>query len=583
MKIIFFSSHTATWYFALAEATLASALQKKGHEVLYITPGNIFSKTSNIRQENILRKEFDLKGYTLGSVLNKNEFNQISSILKGLNQRNFSKLQIDDLYIGKIALYELLLNYKKMDVKFSAREWKKCLSEIKNTLISFYACKKIIQKDKPDRILMYNCLYAVNHVWKKYGDKKHIPVYFLHHGPNLSDIDNTLLIAKNTPFYLLEKLKKSWNKIKNIPVKKEMLSSVTAHFLELLRGRHYLAYSSPKDKGVVDVRKKFNISDKQKILTATISSNDEMFAAQFVEATRFPNKLLFNTQVEWLKILIKYVEKKPELFLILRVHPREFPNKREGVKSDHAKKLERLFTVLPKNVRVNWPTDNVSIYDLAQHTDVFLNAWSSVGVEMSLLGIPVVAYSKDLIFYPQDLNYVAESRKDYFAKIQQALKDGWSYSKIIKTYRWLVLNYYHTVIRIKKKSTRQIEENVLDRFVQKIREIILSSTPIIRAVSIKIYSLISKFGINKRQRKDCANQLKEKICINNLEKMLLNSDDSMVDVPNILTYTNNPKDEDMFIRKEIGKIYKAMYGKNGNNSRIDKNSLQYNLHQVINN
>src|SRR5262249_30054770 len=163
------------------------------------------------------------------------------------------------------------------------------------------------------------------------------------------------------------------------------------------------------------------VSNDQKILVAAMGSYDEEFAAETVEAKRPIQNLIFPTQAAWLQALVGFVRQRPDLFLIIRVHPREFPNKREAKKSEHATMLESLFTTLPSNVAINWPVDRISIYDLAEETDVFLNSWSSVGKEMSVLGLPVVIYSADLPLYPAELNYLGTSEEDYFQKIQQAL------------------------------------------------------------------------------------------------------------------------------------------------------------------
>jgi hypothetical protein len=123
------------------------------------------------------------------------------------------------------------------------------------------------------------------------------------------------------------------------------------------------------------------------------------------------------------------------------VHPREFPNKREGVKSDHARQLEEQFRDLPPNVAINWPTDDLSLYDLAEITDVFLNAWSSVGKEMAMLGIPVVSYSGDLSLYPVDKRYLGTDSASYFAAIERALSDGWRFENIRRIYRWYTVEF----------------------------------------------------------------------------------------------------------------------------------------------
>jgi hypothetical protein len=581
MKIICFSSHTATWFFAFAQAVIASMLQKRGHEVIYITPGNIFPGISNLAQEKILRKEFSLKGYELKTVLTKEDYKQIEFLLKKLTKNNFDNFSIDGIQIGKIAMYEFLLHNKKMNIKLTDAEWNKCGTYFRNVLISFFACRKILKIEKPDDILMFSTLYSIDHVWQKYAKYVGIPIYFMDHGANFSDVDDTLMIGKTNTFYFFDKLKIIFNKIKNKPVPQNELKYVTENFLELLKAKHFLVYSAPKSKEYVDVRKIFNIRDDQKILTATLSSYDETFAAEYVGAWSLPKKLVFKNQIEWIKILISYVNKKKDLFLIIRVHPREFPNKREGLKSAHAKMLEKVFHNLPRNVKINWPTDNISIYDIAQETDMFLNAWSSVGVEMSLLGIPVVIFTKELIFYPPNLGYLAKDSKDYFEKVELALKKGWSYEKIKMTYRWLALYYYHTIVRLRDKKTLT-KNSVSKIFFSKTINYFYRLLPFkIRKFMIKIYYMIPGLGVGKRQINDCKRQLTEHVDISSVEKMIKNSGDTLIDVEKILKNKTTEKEEDLFVRHEVKRIYDALYGGLPKGEKVKKSGLRYNLGQVF--
>jgi len=581
MKIIFFSSHTATWFFAIAEAVIAHALQKRGHNVLFITPGNMFAEISNVKQEQILRQEFDLRGYEIGAILTTDDLKKTSSIMKTLNNKNFGKLEIDGIQIGKIALYEFLLHHKKMDAKLTKKEWRLCRTEIKNTLLSFYACRRIIKREKPDRILVYNALYSVNHVWEKYASRTGIPVYFLHHGVNFSDIDNTLIIAKKNTFYFIKTLRKIWSNIKEVSVNRKALGYVTNHFLELLKAKHYLVYSTPQSKQKISVRKMFNVEEGQKLMVATMSSYDEMFAAEYVGEWKMPKNLIFVDQTQWIKSLINYVKNKKDKFLIIRVHPREFPNKRDGVKSEHAKMLEKVLKDLPDNVRINWPADKLSIYDLAHEADAFLNAWSTVGIEMSLLGIPVVLYSKDLTLYPSDLNYVAKNRKEYFEKIEIALKEGWSYEKIIKTYRWLALSYYQTIMRfryIRSEPKASITRKSLWNIANYVYGLIPAG---FRQVLIKIYFTLPGLGVGRRQREECRRQLKEKVNISNVERMLLTTGDSLVDIKTVSKSNTGRDKEDFYIRNELKRIYNAMFVGTQSKSKIKKDSLQGNLKQLF--
>jgi hypothetical protein len=103
---------------------------------------------------------------------------------------------------------------------------------------------------------------------------------------------------------------------------------------------------------------------------------------------------------------------------------------------------------LPTNVRVNWPTDELSIYDVAEHASVVLNAWSTAGKEMALLGIPVVTYCPEMLLYPGDLHHVGTTRERYFAAIDDALREGWSFERSRLAFRWWVIELVRSVADI---------------------------------------------------------------------------------------------------------------------------------------
>ena len=60
---------------------------------------------------------------------------------------------------------------------------------------------------------------------------------------------------------------------------------------------------------------------------------------------------------------------------------------------------------------------------------------------MSLLGIPVVTYAPEMLYYPPDLNYPVDTEADYFAAIERALGDGWQEDRIRAAFRWCVLEF----------------------------------------------------------------------------------------------------------------------------------------------
>lgn len=420
-----------------------------------------------VTRKKIIVSEFGFEGYDIADVLDERRQAEADRILVGVTADNFLDLRIEGVEVGRAALSTYLLTYKRSHLRFCDDEWAVFRVELRNTVLSMLACLAVFEREQPDRVILYSSGYSVNLVWCLLAEIRDIPFYYMNAGGNLSDRLQKLVISRGHS--LQRKLLDYWPSYRTLPCSASTASYITDHFLELLRGRHIFVYSAPKAGEPPDLRQRFGVKDGQRVLVATMSSYDELFAAQATKLFPDDFNLIFPRQTDWLRALLKFMRQREDLFLIIRVHPREFPNKRDSVKSDHALELEQALADLPDNVRVNWPSDNVSLYDLAQIMDVCLNSWSTAGKEMGTLGIPVVLYSEELVFYPAELNYLATSVDDYFVQIDKALADGWSLENIRKTYRWLALEDFYSRIDIsdsyhqKENPRRSLPRKVIDR------------------------------------------------------------------------------------------------------------------------
>jgi len=580
LKIIFLAPHTAVWVHAFPEALVAEALQQGGHEIVYVTCGELFSSycicmsalglppEASIKEKQniciecntnkkVIQKYFDFKGYDLKDQLTLEDTNLISSIVSNVTKENFLDLSIDQINIGRLALYEILLKYKKSNLNFSTDEWSSYLISLENTLASFFACRSILKKEQPDRIITYNSMYSVNQVCMELAKNQNILTYFLHAGSNLSNRLETLIVGKNPTFSFYQELKNHWLTYQKHPCPKHLLKKVTDHFLSLLNGQHFLVYSLPRKGKPIDIRDYFGIQQHQKLLVVTMSSYDEIFAAETVGAMVDEHNLVFPTQIDWIKSLINFAKIRPDLFIVVRVHPREFPNRRDSVQSAHALAVKNLLQNLPSNVRANYPTDNISLYDLAEYTDLFLNAWSSAGEEMSFLGIPVVTYAPSLVFYPPELHYVANSQAEFFSKIDEALTDGWSFKRVRDGYRWHVLKLERCGFHISESFRYQ------EFYSQSKREQLKSPLAIAQKIYTKVRAKLSpayKTRLNYHQRvKECQNRakfLKDKEQINSLVSQGQNT---VLDLVQLDDECISYEQESIYIKEEIKRLLEALY------------------------
>lgn len=495
LKIVFFSPHADVWVHAFPEALVAESLRQRGHKVVYVGCGRDFgeycvpmrasalapnsspdSKRSVCarceRRRDLLRDRFQLQGYDLGSLLDPADVARAESIVDRATPETFLDIILDGVEVGRSALSTYILSFKKGDLRFSQNEWAFFKIELRNTLKSFFACRSLLAREKPDRILLYSSGYSVNLVWCLLAERMGVPFYYMNAGANLSDRLQKLVISRGHS--LQRRLLTFWDTYRDIPCAPSTADYVTDHLVEVMHGRSVFVYSSGRTESADSARNYFGVREGQRVLLATMSSYDELFAAQITGLFPTEFELLFPRQVDWILACIAWVRSKPDLFLIVRVHPREFPNKRDSVKSDHALELERALVDLPDNVRINWPSDDVSLYDLAKITDVCLNSWSSVGKEMSMFGVPTVLYNEDLVFYPADLNLLGTSPQRYFACIEEALARGWNAECMRKAFRWQALEDQYSRLDIsdgfrRKESVRAtLAVRVVNRLRRKV-------------------------------------------------------------------------------------------------------------------
>lgn len=489
MKVLFFAPHSAIWVHAFPEALVAEALNKGGHRVVYVTCGRILgthcvAMTANgltvdspaeakrkvcigcEANKRLLKQQFGFDGYDLATRLTDEERVTATQTAAQLSKSSFVDYQSDGVPIGRIALYEFLLDRKKSTLDLDASEWRQYLIYFENALLALMGGRRILEAERPERVVVYNALYSVNRVICELAELRGIPTYFLHAGLNLSNRLQTLLIGRRNGFEYYRQLIQAWPRYRDQPCDPSMMRKIADHFTILFHGRSVFGYSAAAECRAQSIRQRYGVGPDRKILVATMSSYDERFAAETAGVVGPPKDLLFARQVDWINAVKDYVSNRHELFLIVRVHPREFPNRREQVKSEHARLLEEALTDLPDNVVVNWPGDNISLYDLANEASVFLNAWSAVGKEMSILGVPVVIFAPTLVAYPADLNYCATTREDYFGQIERALTDGWNPERSRRSFRWLALEYGHCLVDI-GDAYRQSEQPA-SSFTQKL-------------------------------------------------------------------------------------------------------------------
>jgi hypothetical protein len=217
----------------------------------------------------------------------------------------------------------------------------------------------------------------------------------------------------------------TWSGWQNVEISNADRLRLESHKNELLAGKSAFVYSSPfnAQSNTDATKNRLGIRGCSKTILMSLSSTDEIVAAKTIGrgvAVFYPGTV-FDNQFKWVSETIAWASEKPEIRLIVRLHPRDLPNKRDSVLSEQHSKWMGLFKTLPSNVVVNHPDQKISFREVCMISDVLVTGWSSTAIEAMLLGKPVVTYDQKLVGFPRDIHLTGDSKEEYFNNLEASL------------------------------------------------------------------------------------------------------------------------------------------------------------------
>ena len=474
MRVINFAPNAFITAHSVPEAIILQQLTNRGHDVLQITCNSVYKnycvsmsaaglsladtveRKSNICQKcrlnkNDIGEKFKVKQQDIGDFIIAADLLKIDILVESITRNNWEDLIVEGIPVGRYSCYEFLLDNKLSSTDLSELNFEKLKGNIKNCLITLEAAKKIIDLYKPDRYLTYNSNYSVNNIFAAVAAQHGCSAFTLHAGSHPLLRLSQITITKGVRAVYPLSRQASWLEYRQKDLDQAAIKTAHEHVQGLFNAASLWIYSI-KSTGLSakELHSRFEIAHDKKVVLAMMSSEDESLAGVVIGArSSFYEPSVFETQQIWIEELITWARSRQEITLIIRPHPRGFPNRRESVMSQAAVRLNALFKNLPPNVKINWPADNISVYDLFKIVDLGLNSTSSSAIEMLLFGVPVVGYQQTELPYPKTLHAYAENIDDYFNMISKGLKNPVkSLGDFYEVYKWLAYQSSVTAIDI---------------------------------------------------------------------------------------------------------------------------------------
>jgi len=160
-------------------------------------------------------------------------------------------------------------------------------------------------------------------------------------------------------------------------------------------------------KGGDQARAKLGLDEKPVVLLATNVLGDSLTLGR---------QIFSKTMAEWISRTVQYFIGRPDVQLVIRIHPGEVLT--HGLSM--ANVVHEVLPRLPKNIHLIRAEDDVNTYDLIDVADLGVVYTTTVGLEMAMTGVPVVVTGKTH-YRERGFTYDPDSWVTYFKLLGQIL------------------------------------------------------------------------------------------------------------------------------------------------------------------
>jgi hypothetical protein len=300
---------------------------------------------------------------------------------------------------------------------------------------------------------------------------------------------------------LLSEPREHWERL-------ELTSAQEHELMQYLGSRRegtfdWIVFHRPTSQDSTNIAKNLGLDASKPVIG--LLTNVAWDAQLHYPANAFPNML------EWLVQTCEYFRRRPDLQLLIRVHPAEisgFPPSRQPILAELRKRLPQL----APNIVVVPPESGLSTYALMAMCNCAIIYGTKMGVELTSVGLPVIVAGEAWI-RNKGITLDASSPEEYFALLARLpLAERLSSAQLARARRYAYHFFFNRMIPrpfIEPKAGYPIYRLKLDRLQQllpgassgldTICEGILSKAPFVlrdRQVRFKVEAAAEHGGVD---------------------------------------------------------------------------------------
>ncbi|MCG8326133.1 MAG: hypothetical protein MI974_00550 [Chitinophagales bacterium] len=336
---------------------------------------------------------------------------EVSQILKTLQKASLSDIlsfEHEGINFGHIVEGVMYRFYKSLSFDDDAHEI--ALKFMQTSLTNYFQFKSLYESNKYQYSFFSHGIYCTWQPITEYCELNNIDYICYDRAKTLGHCNFNL----NCPSPVWE-ISHAWERLKDSPLNNEEEDKVTQYLNEriLQKGDVYAYNFSDKADNINQLRGRLGIKEQAKVIT--------LFTNLIWDAANVSRDIAFESPLDCIIQTIKKYKNDDLVHILIRTHPAE---KVLGTKERYAELvLEAFDGILPPNVSVISPEDDINSFDVLSLSDIGVVHTSTVGLEMAIENKPVILIS-ETHYRSKGFTYDAQSRIHYFQLLDQLILDS---------------------------------------------------------------------------------------------------------------------------------------------------------------
>ncbi|WP_109484772.1 hypothetical protein [Occallatibacter savannae] len=401
-RVLVFSPYALWTFHSVYEGTIAKACRARGADVRYLLCDGLpecdqhwFSKAGGPRPDDICQRcqaasrgNVGPTGFAsewLSQYVSRKEREDVTTWAAGLEPEAFRSVSFRDWPLGEWVISSMNSYFRQFPPDLASEA---VVKVFRNFLVSAgtvgIALSNYLDRNEVDSAIVFNGRQSITRVAMEICVARGVRVLTHERGEYQREHVNVRANAhcmSPLPFALF------WREWGKVPLTREALAAARMWLVERRYGANPAWIQFSKTVGGDSVRSRLDIPKTNRLIALFTSSTDEVAGDPLMQGP-------YASQEDWVRDVIEWVSKNPSIHLVIKVHPNLAGNTYIGAATNELNFYQRIRPDLPKNVHMVMPEDNVSAYTLTDEADFGLTFGSIVGLEMALIGKPVLLASR---------------------------------------------------------------------------------------------------------------------------------------------------------------------------------------------